>query len=83
MTHPDLQPNLWRNEDEINGTPGDDDDGNGYADDFNGWDFVENDNDPSGPDIPAGSRHGTAGAGVAAAKGNNSSASAAVARIAG
>lgn len=36
-----------------------------------GWDFVQNDNDPSGPDIASGSRHGTAVAGVAAARGNN------------
>jgi subtilisin family serine protease len=47
--HPDLAPNIWLNEGELgNGreTNGIDDDGNGYVDDFRGWDFVDNDNDP-------------------------------------
>ncbi len=72
MTHPDLQPNLWENASEVGGKAGADDDGNGYIDDVNGWDFVQNDNDPSGPNSASGSRHGTAVAGVAAARGNNS-----------
>ena len=50
--------------------PGDengiDDDGNGYVDDFVGWDFHENDNDPY--DICG---HGTHVAGTIGAKGNN------------
>lgn len=71
MEHPDLQPNLWENASEMGGAAGKDDDGNGYIDDFHGWDFVQNDNDPSGPDSASGSRHGTAVAGVAAARGDN------------
>ena len=52
--------------------PGDvngiDDDGNGYVDDFIGWDFVNNDNDPS-DDTPYG--HGTHVSGISGASGNN------------
>ena len=50
--------------------PGDenniDDDGNGYIDDFIGWDFVNNDNDPHDDNF-----HGTHVAGIIGAKGNN------------
>jgi subtilisin family serine protease len=66
-THPDLP--IYTNSGEIPGN-GVDDDGNGYIDDVNGWDFFYNDNDPN-PDLTAPS-HGTAVAGVAAAKGDNS-----------
>jgi hypothetical protein len=43
MTVPDLQGQIWENTGE---TPGNDldDDGNGYIDDVNGWDFSYNDN---------------------------------------
>lgn len=34
--------NVWINEPEYSGTPGVDDDGNGYVDDWIGWDFVDN-----------------------------------------
>jgi len=45
-THPDLAGNLWVNANEI---PGNniDDDGNGFIDDINGWDFWNDDNDPT------------------------------------
>lgn len=43
--HPELQNNIWSNNDEIPNN-GIDDDGNGYVDDVRGWDFLENDNDP-------------------------------------
>ncbi len=50
--------------------PGDengiDDDGNGYVDDFVGWDFANNDNDPFD-----GNSHGTHVAGTVGASGNN------------
>lgn len=40
--HPDLMPNMWKNEKEARGIAGVDDDGNGYVDDIYGWDFVKN-----------------------------------------
>lgn len=72
IDHPDLQDNIYQNADEVNGNTGVDDDDNGYIDDCNGWDFTSaypGDNDPS----PSTSTnyHGTAVAGVAAARGNN------------
>jgi len=67
-THEDLAANLFVNPGEIAGN-GIDDDDNGYIDDVSGWDFNNNDNDasPTSSDF-----HGTAVAGVAAARGNNS-----------
>ena len=41
-THPDTQANVWVNPFEI-ANNGIDDDGNGYIDDVNGWDFKNND----------------------------------------
>ena len=38
--HPDLEADVWMNEAEVNGEAGVDDDGNGYVDDFRGWDWV-------------------------------------------
>jgi len=38
IRHPDLKNNIWRNTGEIAGN-GIDDDGNGYVDDINGWNF--------------------------------------------
>ena len=38
--HPDLEADVWLNEAEINGIDGVDDDGNGYIDDYRGWDWV-------------------------------------------
>lgn len=67
LNHPDLDANIWQNFGEI---PDNniDDDGNGYVDDVNGWDFLENDNDPS----PIGNgAHGTACAGIVAAEQDN------------
>lgn len=40
ITHPDLKNNIWQNMAEVNGQPGVDDDGNGYIDDFYGWNFL-------------------------------------------
>ena len=49
IEHEDLEANVWRNTTEINGTRGVDDDGNGYVDDFFGWDGAMNDNNPNPP----------------------------------
>jgi len=46
MSHSDLSAQVWTNPGEIAGN-GLDDDNNGYVDDVHGWDFVNNDNDPS------------------------------------
>lgn len=40
IDHPAFRDALWVNTPEKNGTAGRDDDGNGFVDDFNGWDFV-------------------------------------------
>jgi len=42
IDHPGLKDNIWDNEAEINGQPGVDDDGNGFIDDFYGWNFLGN-----------------------------------------
>ena len=70
IEHPDLQNNIWINEDEIPGN-GRDDDGNGLVDDRHGWNFEDNDNDvrPGGFSWYQG--HETSVAGVIAAAGNN------------
>lgn len=63
--HPDLFGNIWANPGE---TPGDgiDNDGNGFIDDFNGYNFVNN----TGTISPA--NHATHVAGIIGATGNNS-----------
>ena len=67
LTHPDLAANIWHNVNEIPDN-GIDDEGNGYVDDYYGWDFGDDDKDPNpGPT----ENHGTAVAGSAAAVGNN------------
>jgi subtilisin family serine protease len=85
-TGPDyLDGNVWINWSEWNGTPGVDDDGNGYLDDVRGWDFVDfSSGDSSFADPWPGedwktadndprdfNGHGTHVAGTAAAIGNN------------
>lgn len=64
--HPDLAANMWVNTGEI-ATNGIDDDGNGYIDDINGYDFGDNDADPM--DDVVG--HGTHVSGTIGAVGNN------------
>lgn len=69
FAHPDLAGRVWTNLGETGGgreTNGVDDDGNGYIDDWRGWDFVGNDNQ-AGDDYG----HGTHVAGIANAAANN------------
>lgn len=72
VNHPDYQNNLWANPGEIAGD-GLDNDGNGWADDVNGFNFAAC--NTLGPPFCNGTitagNHGTAVAGVAAAQGNN------------
>jgi len=64
LPHPDLIANAWFNHAEIPGNTVDDD-GNGYVDDFRGW------NTPNGNDEVYGGGHGTQVAGMIGAVGNN------------
>ena len=69
-THPDLAENMWLNEAELNGTPGVDDDGNGYVDDIYGYDFCTygqiRDSDPLDDN-----GHGSHTSGIIGAVGDN------------
>jgi subtilisin family serine protease len=73
-THPDIAPNYWRNPGETGidaqgndkSSNGIDDDNNGYIDDFRGWDFVNNDNDPMDDNS-----HGTHVSGTIGGAGND------------
>jgi len=65
LTHPDLAANLWVNEDEVAGDNLDND-GNGFIDDRNGYNFVTD----TGPPID-GHSHGTHTAGTIGAVGHN------------
>jgi len=67
ITGPEYSGHLWSNQAELNGTPYVDDDGNGFKDDYYGWNFKWNTNDVF--DL-AGS-HGTRCAGVITAERNN------------
>lgn len=72
--HRDLAANIWNNVGEVGKdsrgkdkrTNGIDDDNNGFIDDWRGWDFVNNDNDPFDDD-----GHGTHCAGTIGAAGDN------------
>lgn len=67
--HEDIQPLLWHNTKEIPGNKLDDD-GNGWTDDYFGWDVADNDNDPSVV-VSDGLNHGTHCAGIIGARTNN------------
>lgn len=64
LDHPDISERLWINSSEIN--EGVDDDNNGYVDDFYGWDFVNDDDDPTDDN-----GHGANVAGIIGAESNN------------
>lgn len=66
--HPELRGNHWRNPGEIPGN-GIDDDGNGFVDDVDGWDFAQD--DASVYDDPVEDLHGTHVSGTIGARGGN------------
>ena len=63
--HPDLAGSMWTNPGEVPNNFADDD-GNGYTDDYYGYDFADGDSNPMDAGI-----HGTHVAGTIAATGNN------------
>ena len=65
VAHPDLKDHIWINSKEIAGN-GIDDEGNGYIDDINGWNFFQGNNLPVDLD-----GHGTHVAGTIGASNNN------------
>lgn len=71
INHADLQGNIWINGGEIAGD-GTDNDGNGYVDDINGWNFGigQNNNNVMPGTNDSGQSHGTHVAGTIAAKNN-------------
>ncbi len=73
FTHEDLASAVWANDDPIGGG---DDDGNGFIDDWRGWDFINNDNDPVD-----GNSHGTHVAGTIAARTDNNKGVAGMAQV--
>lgn len=74
LNHEDIEENLWVNTGEIAGN-GKDDDANGFVDDVHGWDFIDDDNDPSPNPVSDSSEeaitHGTLIAGEIGAIGDN------------
>ena len=76
--HPDLAANMWVNEKELNGTPGVDDDNNGWVDDIYGVNSVQGNGNITwdrpaydGGEYVGDSGHGTHVAGTIAAVNNN------------
>jgi len=65
VSHPELSGRIWTNPNEIP-NDGIDNDANGYIDDINGWDFVNNDNNATDDH-----GHGTNCSGILLASGNN------------
>ncbi len=69
INHEDLTANIWTNPGEIPNN-GIDDDGNGFVDDVNGWNFFDNTNQVYGGN-PTQDTHGTHVSGTIGAVGNN------------
>ncbi len=75
--HPDLRSNMWVNKKELEGVAGVDDDGNGYADDVYGWNFITmGRTEPyygqlGHPDPMDDNSHGSHCAGIIGASANN------------
>ncbi|MCB0391872.1 MAG: S8 family serine peptidase [Bdellovibrionales bacterium] len=65
-SHPDLQENMWVNKAEQQGSPGVDDDNNGFVDDIYGYNFADKSSDPMDDQ-----GHGTHCSGTIGAKGND------------
>jgi hypothetical protein len=65
LAHPDLAGNIWRNPREIPDN-GIDDEGNGFIDDVDGWNFISDTNN-----VQDGFGHGTHVSGIIGAVGNN------------
>ena len=71
VSHPDLDANIWQNPGEP--VDGQDNDGNGYVDDVNGWDFAHNDSSVFDGRPPADyttDEHGTHVSGTIGAENN-------------
>jgi len=68
--HPDIWDNIWINHAEIPNN-GIDDDGNGYIDDYIGWDFGGTDGTPNNDPREDRPDHGTHVAGISSAVTNN------------
>ena len=66
--HPDIAPNIWVNQDELNGTAGVDDDLNGFVDDIHGYNFFADSGDVY--EGPSGDVHGTHVSGIIGASAN-------------
>lgn len=74
LDHPDLSANIWENAGEV-ADNGKDDDENGFIDDVQGWDFVDDDEMPE-PELrrssdPEAQSHGSVVAGIIGAVGDN------------
>lgn len=65
IKHPDINNNIWVNEDEI-ANDGLDNDNNGFVDDYNGWNFVDNNNQ-----FTLNGGHGTHVIGLVSAENNS------------
>ena len=72
LNHPELQGNLWKNNDECGKDPKVDNDGNQLAGDCHGWNFTEDINSDAAKDPSDIDGHGTHIAGIIAALNNGS-----------